>query len=82
MSNLWLPVNKFTVEYQGKTQVVIIPRTGDKSYDEYLEEAEREKTLNELKKPLAHTQERKVPLKDVQGALKEFIEWRNKKKRQ
>lgn len=52
---------------------VIIPLTGDRSYDQYLEEAEREKTAEELKKqqrPIA-----KMSRADIIGALKEYREW-------
>lgn len=41
---------QFTVKHEDKEMQVIIPETGDKSYDDYLEEAEREKTLDQLKK--------------------------------
>lgn len=69
-----------TVKHENKEMTVIIPATGDKSYDDYLEVAEREKTLNELKKrpdkPIS-----KISKEDKSGVLKEFLEFRNRKRK-
>ena len=79
MGKLWLPMNTFTVRENNREVTVMIPGTGDKSYDEYLEEAEREKTAEQLKKksprPVS-TMDRK----QVAGALKEFMEYVNRKR--
>lgn len=58
---------------------VFIPQTGDLSYDRYLEEAEREKTLDQLKKspPRAPS---KASKKDIGEALKEIKEFQRRKK--
>lgn len=73
MVKLWLPMNQFTVDYMGKKMDVIIPLTGDKSYDEYLEEGQRIITLEQLKKKEPKVP--KYPKEHVRGLLKEFREW-------
>lgn len=70
---LWLPLNRFTVKGGNREMTVIIPRTGDISYDEELEEAEREKTAKQLKenpKPKST-----LSRGQIAGALREFNQW-------
>ncbi len=71
-------INQFSVKHEGKETIVIIPKTGDRSYDEYLEVAEREKTLDELKK--RKTEKRTHSEKEVSAALKELSDFRKRKR--
>jgi hypothetical protein len=75
-----LKIRRFTVKENNQEQTVVIPETGDKSYDDYLEEAEREKTSNELKKKPPRP-EPTLSKKDIAGMLKEHREFRERKKR-
>jgi len=72
-----MELDKFTVEENGKKMEVIIPKTGDRSYDNYLKEAEIEKTKDQLrKKPdkvKSHSNE------EIKGALREYNDWKNKR---
>ena len=81
MSKLYLPMMVFTVKADnGREQTVIIPRTGDISYDDYLKVAYTEITKQELMKSQASYQVRKkIPLSEIEGALREYNEWRKKK---
>lgn len=70
-------IKQFTVEEAGKKQGVIIAMTADeakdKSYCEYLEAAQREKTADQLRKQ----PEKPAPThsrEDTSGALREFNE--------
>jgi len=72
-------VRNFTVKHEDKEMQVIIPDSGDKSYDDYLESAEREKTLDQLKKS-SPREKSKLSREDIRGNLKEFIEFKNRKK--
>lgn len=79
MAKLWLPMNTFKVKQGNREMTVIIPQTGDRSYDQYLEEAEREKTAEELKKqqrPIS-----KMSRADIIGALKEYRDWFRRRRR-
>ena len=65
----------------GREQTVIIPRTGDKEYDDYLEAAYTEKTKEELmKSPATYQGKKTVTINDIKGALHEYSEWRKKRK--
>ena len=77
---LWLPTKRIEVSYGGRTRVVIIPSTGDLEYDRYLEEAQKEKTLEELKK-LPPKPERTTSVANVAGMLREYAEFRNRKRK-
>jgi len=77
---LFYKMKSFTVKHENKEMQVIIPSTGDTSYDNYLEEAEREKTLDQLKKSPGKSTS-KVSKEDKAGALKEYIEFKNRKRR-
>lgn len=58
---------------------VIIPKTGDSSYDAYLEEAEREKTKKQLE---ANPREfSNKPRKVVEESLREMRDFKNRQKR-
>jgi len=80
MAKIWLPVNKFVVREAGRERTVIIPATGDPSYDAYLEEAEREKTAEQLRK-LPPRPSATMSKEQVAGLLKDYIEFINRKKR-
>lgn len=71
MGKLWLPINKFVVKEGSREMTVVIPQSGDKSYDDYLEEAEREKTAEQLKKKPPKPKAT-MSKEDVAGMLKEF----------
>lgn len=79
MPELWLPIKRKVIREGDREMILIIPQTGDLSYDAYLEEAETEKTKDQLKKkppkPIAT-----MSKKDVAGALKEYFEWLRRKK--
>ena len=72
-----IELNQFTVKEGDREMDVVIPLTGDTSYDRYLEEAEREKTADQLRKKPP----RPVPAdkKEVAGILKEIIAFRNRR---
>lgn len=74
MPKYYSGINFFTVKEGDREMRVIIPGTGDKSYDEYLEQAEREKTRDQLQK-LPPKPVRKTSKKEVGEALKEYREF-------
>jgi hypothetical protein len=80
MAKLWLPLNRFTVKSGDREMQVIIPRTGDASYDEYLEQAEREKTAEQLRKSPPKPQST-LSRKQIGEALNEFNQFLLRKKR-
>ena len=64
-------INRFKVKEGDKEMEVLIPDTGDRQYNEYLEEAQREITANQLRKK----QDKPKPTaskSDVAEALKEY----------
>lgn len=71
-------MSRFTVKHEDREMEVIIPNSGDKSYDAYLEEAEREKTLDQLKKR-GKREKTKLKQGDISGALKEYAEFKKRK---
>lgn len=79
MPKYWPSVNMFTVKVGDRERTVVIPDTGDIEENKYLEEAEREKTADELRK-LPPRPARKVSRKEVGGALKEYREFLNRRK--
>tara|TARA_Y100000310_G_scaffold144390_1_gene143648 strand:+ start:20889 stop:21164 length:276 start_codon:yes stop_codon:yes gene_type:complete len=70
--------NVFTVKHEDKEMQVIIPDTGDKSENEFLEVAEREKTLDQLKKRPAR-EKSKLSGEDRAGAIKEYNDWKKQR---
>lgn len=77
-------MRRFKVKEGDKEREVLIVGTpeemNDKSHMDYLEEAQREKTSDQLKK-LPDKPKSKTLKKDVAGILKERIEFRNRKAR-
>jgi len=73
-----IKINSFTVNVDGKSQQVFIPSSGDKSHDEYLEVAEREKTLDQLKRKPAR-EKSKVSAEDKAGAIKEMRDYKKQR---
>ena len=73
-------IKKIKVAESGSEMNVFIPETGDKSYDDYLEEAETEKTKDQLKKK-ARKSKTIVSQEQIGGAIKEYQEWVRRKKR-
>lgn len=75
-----MEVKKVIVEESGKKMDVFIPQDpDDHSYNEYLEEAEVEKTKDQLKKsPDKPTS--KYSKEDIAGALKEHQEFVKRQK--
>jgi len=66
------------VKHEDNEMTVIIPDTGDKKEMEYIEAAEREKTLNQLKKK-PKREKSKVSNEDKAGVIKEFQLYREKR---
>jgi len=73
-------VREFTVKEGEHEMTVVIPESDDKSYDDYLEQAEREKTSAQLKKkPPKPTP--KISDKDLSNIAREKLEFRERKRR-
>ena len=70
-----IELNKFTVEENGRKCEVIIPVSDDKSYDAYLEEAQRIKTSEQLKNKPPREKPR-YSKEHISGALGEFNKWK------
>jgi hypothetical protein len=68
---------QFTVEENGKKQTVIIPDTGDKSYNEALKEAYTEKTKDQLRKENKPVS--KLSPSEKTEAVKELIAFKKRK---
>lgn len=73
-------IRKIKVEVGDKSMEVLIPESGDKSYDDYLEEAEREKTAEQLRKQPPKPKS-KVSKEDIASAIKERMEFDKRKRR-
>ncbi len=70
-----MEIKKVTVEESGKKVDILIPQDpDDHSYNEYLEEAEIEKTKDQLKKR-PDKPKSKHSKEDITGALKEYQEF-------
>ena len=69
----------FDVKHEDKEMRVIIPDTGDRQENEYLELAEREKTLDQLKKKPKRGKSKLSKQEQVE-AIKEQIKHRDDKK--
>ena len=76
-----MKIRRFTVRENNREQQVIIPETGDKSYDDYLEQAEREKTTEQLRKAPPRPELTPSQKRDIGGAIKEFNEFKKRKER-
>lgn len=76
MPQIWLPLH---VGYKNKKKIVFIPDTGDKAETEYLIEAEREKTLNELKKA-PDKPKPKYSNKEIGAMLNEYNQFLKRKR--
>ncbi len=81
MAKIWLPLThckEVVVKENGRERILIIPPTGDRQYDEYIEGSQVEETRNELrkmpKKPIA-----RYSKEEIQGALREYFLWLRKK---
>jgi len=73
-------IKKIIVTENNRQMEVFIPETGDKKYDEAIEQAEREKTAEQLRKMPAKPKSN-ISNKDRAGAIKEYIEFRNRQRR-
>jgi 23S rRNA maturation mini-RNase III len=70
---------KILVEENGKQMEVFLPNTGDAGYDKELKESYIAKTKEQLRKrPVKEVS--KKSKEEQSGALKEFIEFRNRQK--
>jgi hypothetical protein len=70
-------IKKITVKSNEREMNVFIPQSNDDSYNKYLEEAETEKTTNELnKKPPRPTP--KASKEEIAGALREYREFKKR----
>jgi len=69
-----MKTRQFEITENGRTEIVIIPEGDDKSYTDYIEEAQREKVTAELKSkpPAVRTKSKE----EVAGALKEYNEYK------
>jgi hypothetical protein len=71
-------MSQFTVKENGREQTVIIPPTGDRSYDDYLVEAEYEKTTKELRsKP--PPEKSKLARSEVSERLREYRDYNKRR---
>jgi len=73
-------MKEIKVTHEDKSMTILLPVTGDKGYDQALEEAQREKTVEQLKKRPAKPVS-KTSKADVSGALREWNEFNNRQKR-
>jgi len=73
-------LNRFTVKEGEHEMEVVIPRSGDLLYDRYLEEAEREKTKEQLRKKPPKVPATPQSKQDLAEATREMLEYRNRKK--
>ena len=68
-------IKTIEVEHNGRKRIIIIPLSGDKSYDDYLIESYTEQTLNELKK-MPPKKVIDIPTqKDAIAAIRDFNTW-------
>ncbi len=72
-------IRKIDVTENGQTTELFIPETGDKSYDDYIEEAETEKTRDELKHRLPR-EKPKYSKEEIGQALRDLSDFRRRKK--
>lgn len=70
---------QFTVKHEDKEMQVIIPDTGDRQEMDYLEEAEREKTLDQLKKKPSK-QKSRLSKEEQADAIKDWRKYLDQKK--
>ena len=79
-----MPVKRVTIKEGDKSQDVYIAMTdeeaNDRSYVDYLQEAQKEKVSNELRKSKPR-EVSKLPDDDKSGAIKEWIKHRDEKKK-
>lgn len=50
MSDFPFETHKVVVSENGREQTIVVPKSDDKAYDDYIIEAETEKSRNELRK--------------------------------
>ncbi len=72
-------LDKFIVKENGHEMEVIIPQSGDFSYDRYLHEAEEEKTRDQLRKR-EPKRESKISKQDIAQLGRELLEYKNRKR--
>ena len=70
----------FDVKHEDREMRVIIPDTGDRQENEYLELAEREKTLDQLKKK-PKREKSKLSKQDQVEAIKELKTFKERRRR-
>ncbi len=74
-----IKLDKFTVKENGREMEVVIPLSGDFSYDRYLHEAEEEKTRDQLRKREPKPKS-KMSKQDMAQLGRELLEYKNRKK--
>lgn len=68
-------IKTIKVEHGGRERIILIPLSGDKSYDDYLIESYTEQTLNELKK-MPPKKVIDIPTqRDAIAAIRDFNRW-------
>ena len=67
--------HRFTVEENGRQVQVVIPKSDDKSYDNYLIEAQKEKTRDQLRKKAPPETPKEKSRESLAGLLKERQEY-------
>ena len=67
---------RFTVEENGQKQIVVIPDSNDRSYDNYLKEAYTEKTREQLRK--SNKQVSKLTPSEKTEAARELIAFKKR----
>ena len=81
MSGQAIPrVRRLDVIEGGRRRIVLIPLTGDRSYDDYLREAEMEKTRDELRKLGPKNIITKPTREEAIKLMRDFARWVNWKR--
>ena len=74
-----MKLNTFKVKHKDREMEVIIPDTGDTAENAYLEEVEREKTLDQLKKS-PPKEKSKLSKEEKKLAIKEIKRYQDRRK--
>lgn len=81
MPGLALPMRRITVTWGNRSRVIYIPSMGDPIWDKDIEDWQKEVTIAQLKKLPPLIQQTPETKKEVAGAIKEFLAWRDKRRK-
>lgn len=73
-------VETITVKEGEKEMIVLIPQSDDRSYNQYLREAEIEKTKKQLSQRPIKARLTEAQRREAAGALKEYAEFMRRKR--